>query len=106
MSTQWRLIRHDKTEGDWAGAVIRVRDDGEVILESGAPMTDGRLAIMVWKAVQPEHVAHTTGGSAYYDGPGTHYYGYLRTFEGRHYAHTNDEGGLADAQAVYGGEQS
>ena len=77
-------------------SLVRPADDGSVLLESGAPMTDGRTAYLIWVRIDDSEVEVTL------DGKGSPFWRHngacVGRYDGRFYAHKYDEGGLADAK--------
>jgi hypothetical protein len=91
---EYRMLAH---------SMVHPAADGSVLLEAGAPMTDGSTAYLIWLRVDDSRVEidnEDPYASAYlsdkYSGP-------LGRYEGRWYSHEYDEGGLASAK--YSGEQ-
>lgn len=69
--------------------------DGSVLLESGAPMTDGSTAYLIWLRIDDSDVEVSEAGTAW---RASKYGGPLGRYDGRWYSHEYDEGGLASAK--------
>lgn len=96
--TALRFLRPRRLDADaamLAWALVHPAADGSVLLESGAPMTDGSIAYLLWLRVDDAIVDTSRPGFAYrtdkYTGP-------LARYAGRWYSHEYDEGGLASAK--------
>lgn len=96
--TALRFLRPRRLEADahmLAWSLVHPAADGSVLLESGAPMTDGCTAYLLWLRVDDALVDDSRDGFAYrtdkYSGP-------LARYEGRWYSHEYDEGGLVGAK--------
>lgn len=100
---QWSRARWVEEDHDTAlhlsHSLVHESKCGRVILESGAPMTDGSTAYMVWVRVPDSDVDLNAPYSPFYDGPcrgaGCQPVGRVN---GRFYAHVGDEGGLRSAK--------
>lgn len=94
---QWaRPVRLDDTAGMLRYALVHPSKGGEVLLESGAPMTDGSTAYLVWLRVDDSAVGEPEGHTPYLLRNGDP----VGRFGGRFYAHLYDEGGLSSAKAT------
>lgn len=84
-----------------AHSLVHASHDGRVLLEAGAPMSDGSTAYLVWLRIDDAQVggledADDPYSTQWFDGP--HAHGPLGRYDGRWYAHKYDEGGLASAK--------
>lgn len=92
-----RPRRLGEDAGHLAWSLVHPAADGSVLLESGAPMTDGSTAYLLWLRIDDSDVEISEGGTAW---RASKYGGPLARYDGRWYSHEYDEGGLQGAKAT------
>ncbi len=100
---RWRKPR--RLENDAAAflrwSLVHPSACGRVLLEAGAPMTDGSTAYLVWLRVDDAevttHERTEPDASRYWT---KRYGGPLGRYEGRWYRHAYDDGGLRSARVT------